>query len=54
MGVCTRLEFDDSMLIYCLGYDFYIYGEFGFFMRFHCQFIYVMYDITTKPDGTLL
>ena len=30
MGVCPRLEFDNSMLINCLGYDFYIYGAFKF------------------------
>ena len=28
MGVCPRLEFDNIMLINCLGYDFYIYGSF--------------------------
>ena len=28
MGVCALLDFDDIMLIYCLGYDFYIYGAF--------------------------
>ena len=26
MGVCPSLEFDEIMLIYCLGYDFYKYG----------------------------
>ena len=30
MGVCSRLEFDNIMFINCLGYDFYIYGAFGF------------------------
>ena len=28
MGVCPCLEFDNIMLINCLGYDFYIYGAF--------------------------
>ena len=28
MGVCPRLEFDNIMVINCLGYDFYIYGAF--------------------------
>ena len=28
MGVCPRLEFDNSMFIICLGYEFYIYGAF--------------------------
>ena len=36
MGVCPRLEFDNIMFINCLGYDFYIYGAFEFFMQFHC------------------
>ena len=30
MEVCLRLELDNIMLIYCLGYDFYIYGVFEF------------------------
>ena len=30
MGVCPRLEFDNIMFIYCLGYDFNIYGAFEF------------------------
>ena len=30
MGVCPRLEFNNIMFIYCLGYDFYIYGAFEF------------------------
>ena len=30
MGVCSRLEFDNSMFINCLGYDFCIYDAFGF------------------------
>ena len=30
IGVCPRLEFDNIMFIYCLGYDFYIYGAFEF------------------------
>ena len=31
MGVCPRLEFDNSMFINWLGYDFYIYGAFECF-----------------------
>ena len=30
MGICPRLEFDNTMFINCLGYDFYIYGAFEF------------------------
>ena len=30
MGVCPRLEFDNIMVINCLGNDFYIYGAFEF------------------------
>ena len=30
MGVCPRFEFDNIMLINCLGHDFYIYGAFEF------------------------
>ena len=30
MGVSPRLEFDNSILFNCLGYDFYIYGAFEF------------------------
>ena len=30
MGVCQRFEFDNIMLIDCLGYDFYIYVTFEF------------------------
>ena len=30
MGVCSRLEFDNIMLLNCLGYDFYVYGAFEF------------------------
>ena len=30
IGVCPRLEFDDFMLFYCLGYDFYTYGAFEY------------------------
>ena len=48
MRVCPRLEFD-IMLIYCLGYDFYIYGAFDFY-----AISLSIYDITTTPEGTLL
>ena len=52
MGVCPHLEFDNSMFIYCLGYDFYIYGAFEFYAI--PLLIYdVMYDITTKPVITI-
>ena len=30
MGVCPRLDFENSMLINCLGYKFNIYGVFEF------------------------
>ena len=30
MGVCPRLEFDDTMFANWLGNDFYIYGAFEF------------------------
>ena len=30
IGVCPRLEFDNIMLINCLGYELYIYGAFEF------------------------
>ena len=30
MKVCPLLEFDNIMVINCLGYDFYIYGAFEF------------------------
>ena len=33
MGVCPRLEFDNIMLINCLGYIFYIYGAFEFLCK---------------------
>ena len=47
MGVCPRLEFDNSMFINCLGYDFYIYGAFEFFYAIILLIYDVMYDITT-------
>ena len=48
MGVCPCLKFDTIMFINCLGYDFYIYGEFEFYAI--PLLIYdVMYDITTIP-----
>ena len=49
IGVCPRLEFDDIMLIDCLGYDFYIYGAFEFFHAIPLLIYDVMYDITTIP-----
>ena len=30
MGVCPRLDFENIMLYYCLGYNFNIYGAFEF------------------------
>ena len=43
-----RLEFDNIMYIYCLWYDFYIYGTFEVYAI--PLLIYdVMYYITTKP-----
>ena len=30
MGICPRLEFDNSMFINCLGYYFFIYDAFEF------------------------
>ena len=54
MRVCPHLEFDNSMFINCLGYDFYINGAFEFFMHFHCIIYDAMYDITTIPQGTQL
>ena len=53
IAVCTRLEFDDSRLIYCMGYDFYMYVN----LISHLNTLSiddVMYDITTTPEGTLL
>ena len=54
MGVCQRFEFDNIMHICCLGYDSYNYGAFDFFNVFPLSIYDVMYDITTKPEGTLL
>ena len=53
MGFCPRLEFDDSMLIYRLGYYFYIYGAFDLYV-IPLSIYDVMYDITTTPEGSLL
>ena len=48
IGVCPHLEFDNSVFINCLRYDFYIYGAFDFFAI--PSLIYdAMYDITTIP-----
>ena len=52
MGVCPRLEINNIMFINCLGYDFYIYGAFEFFMQFHClglNEIYVWFLLPTYP-----
>ena len=48
MGVCPRLEFDDIMLINCLGYDFYIIVHLSF-NAIPLLLYYVVYDITTTP-----
>ena len=40
MGVCPRLEFDNTMLFNHLGYDFYIYGA----LEFLCNSIFLIYD----------
>ena len=36
MGVCPRLEFNNIMFTYRLGYDFYMYGASEVFMQLHC------------------
>ena len=53
MGVCPRLEFNNIMHICCLWYDSYNYGAFDFLCN-SIAIYDVMYDITTKPEGTLL
>ena len=54
MGVCPRLEFDNIMHIYCLGYDYYNYGAFDFFYVFPLSIYDVIYDITADTEGTLV
>ena len=39
MGVCPHFEYDNIMHMYCLGYDYFNYGAFDFFMYFNCQFM---------------
>ena len=46
MGVCPRLEFDNSMFINCLGYDFLFMMHLGFH-AIPLLLYDVMYDITT-------
>ena len=53
MGVCPRLEFDKITLINCLGYDFYMYSAFELY-AIQLLMYDVMYDVNTKPTGTLL
>ena len=53
MGVYPRLEFDDIMLIYYLGHDFYIFSEFDFYTILLSVYD-VICDITTTSEGTLL
>ena len=58
MGVCPCLNFDDIMLIYCLGYNLYIYGAFDFFYatpltinylkKMICFIVYSIMDWQTK------
>ena len=48
MGVWPRLDFENSMLFNCLGYNFNIYGAFEFYAI--PLLIYdVMYDSTIIP-----
>ena len=53
MGDCPRLEFDNIMHIYCLGYVFYNYGTFDFYLL-PLSINDVIYDITARPGGTIL
>ena len=53
MGVYPRLEFDDITLIYYLGHDFYIFGEFDFH-TIPLSVYDVICDITTTSEVTLL
>ena len=48
MGVCPRVEFDNIMHIYCLGYDSYNYDAFDFYV-FPLLIYDVISDTTTKP-----
>ena len=48
MGVRPRLEFDNIILINCLGFDIYIHGAFEFYAI--PLLIYdVTFDIATTP-----
>ena len=53
MWICPSLEFDDILLIYYQGYDFYNYDAFGVYV-IPLSVYSVMYDITTKTEDTLL
>ena len=55
MRVCQRLEFDNTCitLIYCLGSDFFFYGEFEFY-AIPLSIYDVMYDIINTAEDTLL
>ena len=54
MGVYRRLEFDDiNMLIYYLGHNCYVSGEFDFLCN-SISIYDVIYDYTTTSEDTLL
>ena len=53
MGVYRRLEFDDIMLIYYLGHNCYVSGEFDFLCN-SISIYDVIYDYTTTSEDTLL
>ena len=48
MGVCPRLDFENIMLVNCLGYNFDIYGAFEF-LSIPLLIYDVMNDITILP-----
>ena len=48
MGVCPRLDFENIMLLNCLGYNFNIYGAFEF-LAIPLLIYDVMNDITIIP-----
>ena len=54
MGVCPRLEFDNIMhIFFALGMTPIIMVHLIFYV-FPLSIYDVIYDITTKPEGTLL
>ena len=48
-GVCPRLDFENTMLFNCQGYNFNIYGAFEFFNAIPLLIYDVMNDITIIP-----